>query len=99
MCAGRGECSCGVCVCSSSTLDDGSAALYRGSGCECPPEDKICLNPEDGVSFSYDNYNIICIHFPIVIILCFNFTCRMLCCLSPVVKFKLADHDAIIDYA
>ena len=55
MCAGRGECSCGVCVCSSSTLDDGSAAPYRGSGCECPPEDEICLNPEDGVSFSYDD--------------------------------------------
>ena len=55
MCAGRGECSCGVCVCSSSMLDD-SAALYRGSGCECPPEEEICLNPEDGVSISCDNY-------------------------------------------
>ena len=55
MCAGRGECSCGACVCSSSMLDD-SVAPYRGSGCECPPEEEICLNPEDGVSISCDNY-------------------------------------------
>ena len=82
MCAGRGECSCGVCVCSSSTLDDDSAAPYRGPGCECPPEEEICLNPEDGVSFSCVNY----IHFPIIEILCFKFTCRVLYCLSPVIK-------------
>ena len=47
--AGRGECSCGSCACSSST-PDGLGPPYRGSACECPPEEDICLNPTDDVS-------------------------------------------------
>lgn len=64
--AGRGECSCGACVCSSSTLDDFAAAPYRGPGCECPPVEEICLNPEDGVSMLAA---IIAMRFPIVTVI------------------------------
>jgi hypothetical protein len=64
--AGRGECSCGACVCSSSTLDDSAAAPYRGPGCECPPEE-ICLNPEDGVRIVLAT-GMKAMHYPIVMV-------------------------------
>ena len=46
---GRGKCSCGTCICDSS-LSNRTDSFYRGSGCECPPAEDVCLNPADDVS-------------------------------------------------